>query len=152
MPQPPIILPIIITGLTLGSILASQAKTISKKKFVGVSLVSGLLNSAYAFVLYTLSPPPTFSRAGFTGSTFSGAGTTFSRAGTFQTGSETGFIISSFITGLIFVLAVCGIALAYARFRGKKDKEEDEELGDDKDGNEDEKALSDEDLGKLEDT
>ena len=133
MPQPPIVLPIIITGLTLGSILASQAKTISKKKFAGISLVSGLLNSAYAFLYYELSPPPTFSRAG---TTFSGAGTQFR----VQTGSETGFIISSFITGIIFVLAVCGIALAYARFRGKKDKEEDEELDDDKD------------LGKLEDT
>ncbi len=48
MPQPPIVLPIIITGLTLGSILASQAKTISKKRFAGISLISGLLNSAYA--------------------------------------------------------------------------------------------------------
>jgi len=140
MPQPPTVLPIIITGLTLGSILASQAKTISKKRFAGISLISGLLNSAYAFVLYTLSPPPTFSRAG---TTFSGAGTTFSRSGAFQTGSETGFIISSFITGLIFVLAVCGIALAYARFRGKKEHEEDEV--------EDEKAVSDDDLEKLED-
>ncbi|MGD0421902.1 MAG: hypothetical protein ABSA92_00435 [Candidatus Bathyarchaeia archaeon] len=147
MPQPPIVLPIIITGLTLGSILASQAKTISKKKFAAIALLSGLLNSAYAFLLYTLSPPPTFSRAGFTGSTgYTGAQFRV------QTGSETSFIISSFITGLIFFIAVCGIALAYAKFRGKKDKEEGEELGDDKDGNEDEKALSDEDLGKLEDT
>jgi hypothetical protein len=137
MPQPPIVLPIIITGLTLGSILASQAKTISKKKFAGISLVSGLLNSAYAYVLYELSPPPTFSRAGYTGYT----GTQFR----VQTGGgETGFIISSFITGLIFVIAVCGIALAYARFRGKKEHEEDEV--------EDEKTLTDEDLGKLEDT
>ncbi len=61
-----------------------------------------------------------------------------------QTGSETGFIISSFITGLIFFIAVCGIALVYARFRGKKEDEEDEV--------EDEKAVDDEDLGKLEDT
>jgi len=144
MPQPPIILPIIITGLTLGSILASQAKTISKKKFAGISLISGLLNSAYAFVLYLLSPPPTFSRAGYTGTTgYTGyAGAQFRG----QTGGgETGFIISSFITGFIFVIAVCGIALAYARFRGKKEYEEDEEV-------EGEKTLTDEDLGKLEDT
>ena len=112
MPQSPIILPIIITGLTLGSVLVSQAKTISKKKLAGISLVSGLLNSAYAFVLYELSPPPTFSRAG----------TQFR----VQTGSETGFIISSFIMGFIIVIAVCGIALAYARFRGKNEHEEDE--------------------------
>ena len=129
MPQPPIVLPIIITGLTLGSILASQAKTISKKKFAGISLVSGLLNSAHAYVLYELSPRPTFSRAG----------TQF----TVQTGSETGFIISSLITGIIFVLAVCGIALAYAKFRAKKDQGEDEKLDDDKDENEDEKTLED---------
>jgi Trk-type K+ transport system membrane component len=139
MPQPPIVLPIIITGLTLGSILASQAKTISKKKFAAIALLSGLLNSAYAFLLYTLSPPPTFSRAGFTGSTgYTGAQFRV------QTGSETSFIISSFITGLIFFIAVCGIALVYARFRGKKDHEEDEV--------EDEKEDSDDDLGKLEDT
>jgi len=143
MPQSPIILPIIITGLTLGSILTSQTKAISKKKLAVVSLVSGLMNSAYAFALYTLSPPPTFSRAGFTG-TFTGTGTGFAGAQfRGQTGSETGFIISSFIIGFIFVIAICGIALAYARFRGKGEHEEDEV--------EDEKALS-EDLGKLEDT
>jgi len=101
------------------------------------------MNSAYAFVLYTLSPPPTFSRAGFTG-TFTGTGTGFAGAQFRQTGSETGFIISSFIIGFIFVIAICGIALAYARFRGKGEHEEDEV-------DDDEKALS-EDLGKLEDT
>jgi len=141
MPQPPIILPIIVTGLTLGSILASQSKKISKRRLAGISLISGLLNGAYAYVLYELSPPPTFSRAG---TTVSGTGATFSRAGAFQTGSETGFIISSFITGFIFVVAVCGIALLYARFRGKKDHEEGDVAGEDGD--------SDEDLGKLEDT
>jgi membrane associated rhomboid family serine protease len=123
----------------MGSILASQAKRLSKKRFAGISLISGLLNSAYAYVLYTLSPPPTFSRPGNTA--YSGyTGAQFR----FQTGSETGFIISSFITGFIFVIAVCGIALTYARFRGKKEHEEDEV--------EDEKAVSDEELGKLEDT
>jgi cytochrome bd-type quinol oxidase subunit 2 len=127
MPQSPIILPLIITGLTLGSVLISQTKTISKKKLAGVSLLSGLLNSAYAFVLYEISPPPTFARAG----------TQFR----VQTGSETSFIISSFITGFIFVLAVCGIALAYARFRGKREQEEDEGLNNDKD--EEEKTLED---------
>ena len=134
MPQPPIVLPIIITGLTLGSILASQTKTISKKKLAGISLVSGLLNSAYAYVLYELSPPPTFSRAGFTGTQFR-----------VQTSSEPGFIISSFVTGFIFVIAVCGIAILYARFRSKKEHEEDDVEDEKTSGNEDE-------LDKLEDT
>jgi cation transporter-like permease len=143
MPQSPIILPIIITGLTLGSVLASQTKKISKKKLVGVSLITGLLNSAYAYLFYELNPPPTFSRGTYAG--------TYAASARFQTGGGTSvisFIISSFFTGFIFVIAVCGIAILYARFRGKKDHEEDEL--------EDEKTVDNEDemkkLEKLEDT
>jgi hypothetical protein len=149
MPQSPIILPIIITGLTLGSVLASQTKTISKKKLAGVSLITGLLNSAYAYLFYQLNPPPTFSRGTYTGTYAGAAGAASAR---FQAGGGTSiinFIISSFFTGFIFVIAVCGIAILYARFRGKKEHEEDEEV-------EDEKTVDNEDemkkLEKLEDT
>jgi len=123
MPQLPIVLPLIITGLTLGSVLVSKSRAISKRKLAGVSSISGLLNSAYAYVYYEVNPPPTFSRGG-----------TLVR---FQSLSETDFVISSFIIGFIFVIAVCGIALAYARFRGKKEMEE-KDLEDEV---EDEKAL-----------
>jgi hypothetical protein len=140
MPNPPIVLPIIITGLTLGSILASQTRRISKKKLASVSLISGLLNSVYAYVLYTFSPSPTFPGAGSAPSTFPGAGAGFRVMN--QAGSITSFVISSFLTGFIFVIAVCGIALAYARFRGRKEREEEVE---------DETAPSDEELGRLED-
>src|SRR5208337_3739909 len=117
MPTTPIIIPMIVAGVTLGSLLVSQTRKISKKKLLIASLVSGLLNTGYAFLIYLLAPPPTFSRGTFTGGTFTGSGTFRAAAGT---SSET-----SFITGFLIVLAIVLFALAYVRFKGGKSEEEE---------------------------
>jgi len=135
MPTTPIIIPIIVAGVTLGSLLVSKTQKISKKKLVTASLLGGLLNAAYAYLIYTLFPPTTFTRTGaFTGGgTFGGGGTftgTFTGGGSFRAaatgGSETTFLASAFITGFLIVLAIVAIALAYARYRGHGSDEETE--------------------------
>jgi hypothetical protein len=103
MPQVPIIVPIIITGLVLGGIIKAQKAQISKKRLAGVSLASGLLNSAYAHVEYLLTPQQVTFR-----------GFTIQRTA----GSEYGFVIASFLAGFLIVVAVIGIGLIYARLRG----------------------------------
>jgi len=127
MPTAPIIIPVIIAGVTLGSLLVSGKRTIAKKKLLGVSLVSGLLNAANAFAVYTLFPPPSFSR--FAGGTFAGgAGFTGGSASAFQfrsASSPNSFLTLSFITGFLVVLAVVEIALFYARWKGGKSEEEE---------------------------
>jgi hypothetical protein len=126
MPNTPIIIPMIVAGVTLGSLLVSQTRKISKKKLLTASLVSGLLNTAYAFLVYTLAPPTTFTRGTFTGGTFTGS---FTGGGGFRAaagaGGENAFLLSSFITGFLIVLAIVVVALAYVRFRGGKSEEEE---------------------------
>jgi hypothetical protein len=135
MPTTPIIIPIIVAGITLGSLLVSKTQKISKKKLATASLLGGLLNTAYAFLIYTLFPPTTFTRNGaFTGGgAFGGGGTftgTFTGGGSFRAaatgGSETTFVVSAFVTGFLIVLAIVVVALAYARYRGRGSDEETE--------------------------
>ena len=121
----------IVAGVTLGSLLVSQTRKISKKKLLTASLVSGLLNAAYAYVVYTLEPPTTFTRGAFTGGTFAGGTFTgaFTGGGGFRAaagaGGETSFLLSSFVTGFLIVLAIVVVALAYVRFKGGKSEEEE---------------------------
>jgi hypothetical protein len=115
MPQAPIIIPIIIAGVTLGSMLATQKRTLSKKKLAGVSLLSGLLNVGNAFLVNLIAPPPSLTRAG---------GTQFRTAA--GAGSEYMFFVSSFLVGVLAVLAIIGIALLYARYKGERPVEDEE--------------------------
>jgi hypothetical protein len=119
MPTTPIIIPLIVAGVTLGSLLLSQTRKISKKKLLTASLLSGLLNTANAYLVYTLAPPTTFTRGTFTG-TFTGGGGFRAAAGA---GGENSFLLSSFMTGFLIVLAIVVVALAYVRFRGGKSEE-----------------------------
>ena len=132
MPTAPIIIPVIIAGITLGSLLASEKHKITKKKILGISLVSGLLNTANAYLVYLLFPPPTFNRP--TGGTFTGGGFTGGGSTAFQFrsaasgGGETSFLVLSFITGFLIVLAIVWIAIFYARRKtGRAEEEEPEE-------------------------
>jgi hypothetical protein len=136
MPTTPTVIPLIVAGLTLGSLLVSQKRKMPKKRLLGVSLVGGLLNAANALIVYTLFPPTTFSRFGggnFAGSPFAGA--TFTGSSTFQlrgaagATSETSFILLSFITGLLIVIVVVGVALIYVRYKGGHAEEQLEETG-----------------------
>ena len=116
----------------LGSLLASQTRKLSKKKLLGVSSIAGLLNMANAYLVYTLFPATTYARfggGGFTGGSSTGftggssSGYAFRAAGASSEGS---FLILSFITGLVIVLAVVGTALAYARHKVGGSQEETE--------------------------
>lgn len=109
MPQVPIIVPVVITGIVLGAIIKSQKPRISKKKLAGAAVVSGLLNSVYAYVEYLLTPQQVAFR-----------GFTIQRAA----GSEYGFVIASFLAGFLIVIAVIGIGLLFARFRRAEITEE----------------------------
>ena len=135
MPTIPTMIPLIVAGIVLGSLLVSEKRKITRKKLLGVSLLGGLLNAANALIIYMLFPPPTtFSR--FAGGNFGGgafAGGTFTGSSTFQfrgaagATSETSFIALSFITGLLVVIVIIGSALAYVRYKTPKGEEEPEE-------------------------
>jgi uncharacterized membrane protein YkvI len=119
MPQLPIIIPIIIIGVLIGSLQKSGKKT-SARKITLWALVAGALNAANAYVVYILTPVPTF--RGF------GATTTLVRST-----SEIGFTVSSFIAGFLIVAAVFAIAAVYGRVRkgdselGEESEQEDTE-------------------------
>lgn len=121
MPQAPIIIPIVIAGITLGSLLASEKHSISKRKLLGISALSGLFNLANAYLVYLLFPPPTFTRGTGTGASQFAQARAASGAG-----SEIGFYVSSFIIGFLIVLAVVGVALAYAHLKSHKEEEDEE--------------------------
>jgi hypothetical protein len=110
MPQVPIILPVIITGIVLGSIIKKQKPHISKKKLALAAVVSGLLNAAFAYAEYLLTPQQVTFR-----------GITIQRAA----GSEYGFVAASFLAGFLIVIAVIGIGLLYARLRRTEMTEEE---------------------------
>lgn len=123
MPQAPMIIPIVIAGITLGSLLVSEKRSLSKKKLLGVSALSGLFNLGNAYLVYQLFPPPTFNRTG----AGAAAGQFAQARAASGAGSEISFYASSFIIGFLIVLAVVGVALAYAHFKRHKVEEEDEE-------------------------
>jgi glycerol uptake facilitator-like aquaporin len=109
MPQIPIIIPLIVAGIAVGSVIKSQSPRISKRKLMSASLVAGLLNAINAYVVNSLSPQQTtFARANFSVP---------------QT-SWIVFVVASFIGGFLIVLAVLGIAMIYAR-RGKGAEQEE---------------------------
>lgn len=109
MPSTPIILPIIITGIVVGSLMKSKTATFPKKRIAYASLASGLLNALYAYGLYLMTPRPTFARAAVASG---------------QQSQELIFTFSSFVTGVLVVLAVVGIAKIFIRFRGGQTIEE----------------------------
>src|SRR5208283_3263973 len=100
MPQPSIIIPIIVTGIIVGSIMTG--KKIRKKRLLIASLVSGLLNAAYGYVLYLVAPPPTFTYRGTGGAGFTGGTGAAARAAA-SGGGELVFVISSFLAGFLIV-------------------------------------------------
>jgi len=116
MPQIPIILPMIVLGLVVGSIVKSKSSKISKKKLSSASLVAGLSNSIHAYLLYLLTPAQVAPR-----------GTGVPTTGTFTppTGalplegiastSEASFVGASFLAAFFVVFLVLGIAALYAR-------------------------------------
>jgi hypothetical protein len=110
MPQIPIIVPLIVVGLVVGSILKSKSPKISRKRLASASLVAGLLNSIHAYLLYLLTPTGT-------AASFGGARTGAPSIGGLASTSEGAFVASSFLAAFLIVLLVIGIAMAYVRIR-----------------------------------
>ena len=140
MPIVPTVIPLIVAGVLLGSLIVSGKRKIPKKRLIGASLLAGLLNAANAFIIYLLFPPTTFSRFGggnFGGGSFGGSSSfTFTGSSSFRGGGAGGgegsFILLSFIAGLLIVLVVVGSALLYVRYKGRHEGEEEEQLGEGK--------------------
>ena len=116
MPQIPIIIPVIVAGIAVGSVIKSQSPRISRRKLVSASLVAGLLNAINAYVVNSLSPQQTLARANFT----------VPQTANFSVPQTSWivFVVASFIGGFLIVLAVLGIAMIYAR-RGKGAEQEE---------------------------
>jgi hypothetical protein len=121
MPQIPIIVPLIVVGLVVGSMLKSKSPKISRKRLASASLVAGLLNSIHAYLLYLLTPTRTAASA--TGAPTGGP----PLQGLASTSGGT-FVASSFLAAFLIVLLVIGIAMAYARVRRGEELVEPPEL------------------------
>jgi len=122
MPEIPIIVPLIVVGLVVGSILKSKDPTISKKKLGSASLVAGLLNSVYAYLMYSLVP--TQIAAGAAGVPQGGPAMPTGLAST----SVVSFTAASFLAAFLLVLLVLGVAAIYARVGKREEIEEAAEV------------------------
>jgi len=91
MPQLPVIIPLIIIGISFGSLLKSEKPKISLRRVMIWALVAGLLNAVNAYAVYLLTPQPTF------------GGATFART---TTTTLIPFTAASFLAGFIIVAAV----------------------------------------------
>jgi hypothetical protein len=120
MPQLPIIIPIIVTGLLVGSAMRNPDRRISKKRIGGASVLSGVLNAAEAYVVNLLTPQPT--------STFFRAGSTvsFTVPAAARQSSELVFYVSSVLAGILIPLVIVGIAMFYSRGRHTEEEVEEE--------------------------
>jgi hypothetical protein len=114
MPTVPIIIPVIVLGILVGSVIKTGKKSISKKRLLVASLVSGALNAAYSYLLEMITPRPTLP-----------TGFTANRVVSVSVGLE--FYVASFLTGFILILAVFAIAAVYLRIRGRGELEAAEE-------------------------
>ena len=108
MPQIPILIPVIVAGVTVGSVIKSKSSKVSKRKLLSASVIAGLLNAAYAYVVYSYSPQPT----------------PFRGVASVAATSWIAFVAGSFLTGFLIVLAVLGIAMVYGRVRKGEELEE----------------------------
>jgi hypothetical protein len=120
MPQLPIIIPIIVTGLLVGSAMRSTGRGISKRKLGGASVLSGVLNGVQAYLVNLLMPQPT--------TTFFRTGTTanFTVSAAVRQNSELVFYVSSIVVGILIPLVIVGIAML--RSRGMQGGGEEVEL------------------------
>jgi hypothetical protein len=123
MPQAPIIIPLIITGLFFGNLLKSPGKKISKKSVAIPAIAAGLLNGVHAYLLDIMTPQVTTNT--FTGGTF-----------TLRPTLTIPFVISGIGIGILIILLVVAVAIIFRKFsRGAveepvlEDKTSDETLG-----------------------
>jgi len=114
MPTVPIIIPVIVLGILVGSWIKSGKKKLSKKRLLVAGLLAGAFNAGYSYVLEMITPRPTLP-TGFTG---------FTANRTFSVSLGLGFYTASFLVGLVLILAVFAIAAVFLRIRGGGESEE----------------------------
>jgi hypothetical protein len=112
MPQISVIIPVIVAGLVVGSLIKSKSGAISNKRLVSASLAAGLLNGLYMYAVYSISPQPTLARGNFT----------------VPSTSWVVLVVGSVLSGFLIVFAILGIAKAYARIRKGEETEEPSDL------------------------
>jgi hypothetical protein len=161
MPQAPIIIPIIITGILVGTIAASKGEMVKRKKLLLSSLLSGILNVANAYLLILLTPARSGYSGGYSGQysgQFSGTAQSAYRYRGGGANSQLLLIVSSFVVGFLLPLVIIGIGMLYARRKAKAEMGFDEESGEDEldalreDSDQEEDTEKEEDSGKEEDT
>ncbi len=111
MPTLPMIVPIIIVGGLVGSLLKSRKPKIPWKRTLLWSIIAGLLNAAYAYAELILTPQPT---------------TTFRGAAFVAQVSPIVFTVGSFLAAFLIVIVIFGVAAIFLRLRGG-DMEPEEE-------------------------
>jgi uncharacterized membrane protein YozB (DUF420 family) len=112
MPQISVIIPVIVAGLVVGSLIKSKSGAISNKRSVLASLAAGLFNGLYMYMVYSISPQPTFARGNFT----------------VPSTSWVVLVVESILSGFLIVFAILGIAKVYARIRKGEEAEEPPDL------------------------
>ena len=113
MPQLPTVVPIIVIGIMLGSLLKSEKPKISFKRVGLWALIAGALNAALGYADFLLAPAPPTTGFGF-------------RAAFVSQTSEVSFSIASFLAAFLMVVVVFAIAAAYLRMRGGRTEAEEE--------------------------
>jgi hypothetical protein len=109
----PVPLPIIITGLLVGSVMKNKDRRMSKKRLGSASVLAGLLNSGESYLLTLLTPQQAFP-----------TGPAGLAAATPRQSFDLVTIISSILVGALIPLAILGIGLLYSRGRkGREDAE-----------------------------
>jgi len=108
MPQTSVIIPVIVAGLVVGSLIKSKSGAISNKRLVLASLAAGLFNGLYMYVVYLISPQPTFTRGTFT----------------VPSTSWEVLVVESILSGFLIVFAILGIAKLYVKTRKGQEAEE----------------------------
>jgi len=125
MPQAPIIIPIIITGILVGTIAASKGQMVKRKKLLLASLLSGILNTANAYLLILLTPSRSSQFQGQFQTQFTTSAQTTYRYRGGGGNYQLMLVISSFIVGFLIPLAVIGISMLYARRKAGKGMDEE---------------------------
>jgi hypothetical protein len=112
MPQISVVIPVIVAGLVVGSLIKSKSGAISNKRLVSASLAAGLVNGLYMYAVYSISSQPTFARVNFAA----------------PSTSWVVLVVGSVLSGFLIVFAILGIAKAYARIRKGEETEEPSDL------------------------
>ena len=140
MPQIPVLIPIIVTGLLVGSVMINRK--ITKKRLGVVSLLSGVLNGAQAYLGNLLLPTGRGGGAAFFPGGGGGAGftpppgVTFTArnaaAGAGAQTTELAYTLTSIVVGILIPLVILGIGLFRARSKGGEEEVAPEEETDEK--------------------